>query len=112
TLPRDFGYHIPYQPWVGDIADFNFEAAAAATRKVHEGQEPDYTREGGSIPITLTFDEVTDGKPLILLPIGQGDDGAHSQNEKISRWNYITGIKTLGTYVHEFDKLARKARGD
>ncbi|KAF4662744.1 Metallopeptidase M20 [Perkinsus olseni] len=100
------------RPWVGDIADFNFEAAAAATRKVHEGQEPDYTREGGSIPITLTFDEVTDGKPLILLPIGQGDDGAHSQNEKISRWNYITGIKTLGTYVYEFDNLARKARGD
>ncbi|KAF4677196.1 Metallopeptidase M20 [Perkinsus chesapeaki] len=100
------------RPWVGDITDFNFKAAASATRIVHNGQEPDYTREGGSIPITLTFDEVTNGKPLILLPIGQGDDGAHSQNEKISRWNYITGIKTLGTYVYEFAKYVKEAKGN
>ncbi|EER19394.1 Cytosolic nonspecific dipeptidase, putative [Perkinsus marinus ATCC 50983] len=100
------------RPWVGNIEDFNFKAAASATRIVHNGQEPDYTREGGSIPITLTFDEVTGGKPLILLPIGQGDDGAHSQNEKISRWNYITGVKTLGTYVYEFAEMAMKARGE
>jgi len=49
------------------------------------------TREGGSIPVTLTFEEVT-GKNVMLLPIGACDDGAHSQNEKINRCNYINGV--------------------
>jgi len=55
------------------------------------GTEPDLTREGGSIPVTLTFEELT-GKSVILLPIGACDDGAHSQNEKINRSNYIEGV--------------------
>lgn len=46
--------------------------------------EPDLTREGGSIPVTLTFQEAT-GRNVMLLPVGSSDDGAHSQNEKINR---------------------------
>lgn len=48
------------------------------------GVEPDLTREGGSIPVTLTFQEAT-GKNVMLLPVGAADDGAHSQNEKLNR---------------------------
>lgn len=48
------------------------------------GVEPDLTREGGSIPVTLTFQEAT-GRNVMLLPVGSSDDGAHSQNEKINR---------------------------
>lgn len=48
------------------------------------GVEPDLTREGGSIPVTLTFQEAT-GKNVMLLPVGSADDGAHSQNEKLNR---------------------------
>jgi nonspecific dipeptidase len=33
------------------------------------GIEPDFTREGCSIPVTLTFQELT-GKNVLLLPIG------------------------------------------
>ena len=33
----------------------------------------------------------------MLLPIGASDDGAHSQNEKLDRSNYLAGIKTLGS---------------
>ncbi len=33
------------------------------------------------------------GKSVLMLPMGQGDDGAHSQNEKFNRDNYIKGIK-------------------
>ena len=36
---------------------------------------PDYTREGGSIPVTLTFAEAL-GVNVLLLPMGRGDDGA------------------------------------
>lgn len=35
------------------------------------------------------------GKSVILLPVGAGDDGAHSQNEKIDIRNYIEGVIRL-----------------
>ena len=56
------------------------------------GVEPDLTREGGSIPVTLTLQETT-GKNTMLLPVGACDDGAHSQNEKLDRRNYIEGVR-------------------
>ena len=56
------------------------------------GIEPDLTREGGSIPVTLSMQNAT-GKSVMLLPIGSCDDGAHSQNEKINRSNFINGVR-------------------
>lgn len=35
------------------------------------------------------------GRSVILLPLGSGDDGAHSQNEKIDIRNYIEGVMFL-----------------
>lgn len=90
------------RPWVSDPSSPNFEAGAAAVKKVF-GVDPDLTREGGSIPVTLTFQEAT-GKDVLLLPIGSSDDGAHSQNEKINRVNYIEGIKVLAAYLFEIAK--------
>ena len=52
------------------------------------------TREGGSIPVTLSMQEAT-GKNVMLLPMGSCDDGAHSQNEKLNRSNYISGVCCL-----------------
>lgn len=49
---------------------------------------PDYTREGGSIPVTLDFANILNLN-VLLLPVGRGDDGAHSTNEKIDTDNYI-----------------------
>ena len=68
------------------------------------GVEPDLTREGGSIPVTLTFQEAT-GKNVMLLPVGSADDGAHSQNEKLNRLNYIEGTKMLAAYLYEVSQL-------
>uniref|UniRef100_A0A1I7RQI7 M20_dimer domain-containing protein n=1 Tax=Bursaphelenchus xylophilus TaxID=6326 RepID=A0A1I7RQI7_BURXY len=64
------------------------------------GVSPDYTREGCSIPITLTFQELTE-KNVMLLPIGACDDMAHSQNEKMNISNYMNGIKTLAAFLLE-----------
>ena len=61
------------------------------------GIDPDFTREGGSIPVTLTLQEAT-GKNVMLLPLGACDDGAHSQNEKMDRKNYIEGVSITGNY--------------
>lgn len=51
------------------------------------------SREGGSIPVTITLQEAS-GRNVLLLPMGAGDDMAHSQNEKINVRNYIEGVST------------------
>jgi acetylornithine deacetylase/succinyl-diaminopimelate desuccinylase-like protein len=87
------------KPWYGNPNGFLFEAGKRATEKIYE-ISPDLTREGGSIPVTISFQDATQ-KPVILLPMGSADDGAHSQNEKINVRNYIEGIKLLGTFLQE-----------
>lgn len=62
------------------------------------------TRGGGSIPVTLLFQESL-GKNIMLLPIGRSDDGAHGQNEKIDRDNYILGAKVLAAYIYEVAQI-------
>lgn len=84
--------------WVANPRNWNFTAAGKATEHVW-GVKPDLTREGGSIPVTLTFEEKL-GKSVLLLPMGTSTDGAHSINEKLDRRNYIQGTKMLGAYLH------------
>ncbi|KAK2094220.1 Metallopeptidase M20 [Saguinus oedipus] len=79
-------------------------AKSAGGQPMFFGVEPDLTREGGSIPVTLTFQEAT-GKNVMLLPVGSADDGAHSQNEKLNRRNYIEGTKMLAAYLYEVSQL-------
>lgn len=92
------------KPWMADPTHWNYVAASKATEAVY-GRKPDLTREGGSIPVTLTFAEAL-GVNVLLLPMGRGDDGAHSTNEKLDRSNYIQGTKLLGTYLWEVSKCA------
>ncbi|XP_074057390.1 cytosolic non-specific dipeptidase [Macrotis lagotis] len=91
------------KPWVADFNHPHYLAGRKALQRVF-GVEPDLTREGGSIPVTLTFQEAT-GKNVMLLPVGSADDGAHSQNEKLNRYNYIEGTKMLGAYLYEVSQL-------
>ncbi|CAG2178441.1 unnamed protein product, partial [Oppiella nova] len=92
------------KPWVCDPNDPNFMAARKAMKTVF-GVEPDLTRDGGSIPVTLTFHEATD-KNVLLLPMGGPDDDPHSQNEKIDKRNYIEGTKVFAAYVYELANLS------
>ncbi|GIY26900.1 cytosolic non-specific dipeptidase [Caerostris extrusa] len=89
--------------WISDPNHPNFVAGKKAIKQVYN-VEPDLIREGGSIPVTLTFEEAT-GKNVLLLGIGASDDGAHSQNEKIDISNYIEGTKVLAAYMYEISQL-------
>jgi len=62
-----FMYHGA-KSWLSDFNHPHYQAAKNAIMKVFD-IEPDFTREGGSIPVTLTFQELT-GKNVLLLPIG------------------------------------------
>ncbi|WPK27362.1 hypothetical protein PUMCH_004748 [Australozyma saopauloensis] len=88
--------------WVSDPFNESFTAASKATEHVWN-IKPDFTREGGSIPITLTFEQELKTQ-VLLLPMGRGDDGAHSINEKLNVSNYINGCKTLGGYLHYYGR--------
>ncbi|PNJ29066.1 CNDP2 isoform 3 [Pongo abelii] len=103
--PNEFKVYMGHggKPWVSDFSHPHYVAGRRAMRTVF-GVEPDLTREGGSIPVTLTFQEAT-GKNVMLLPVGSADDGAHSQNEKLNRHNYIEGTKMLAAYLYEVSQL-------
>lgn len=80
-------------PWAENPHHPHYEAAKIATKYVYK-MDPDMTREGGSIPVTLTLQKAT-GKNVLLLPVGAADDGAHSQNEKVDVRNYIEGVRNF-----------------
>lgn len=92
--------------WRSDPTHENYEAGKRATKSVY-GVEPDMTREGGSIPITLTFSGLNGGTNVMLLPMGASDDGAHSQNEKINIRNYVEGSKLLAAYIYEAGQIGK-----
>lgn len=89
--------------WLSSPNHPNYVAAAKATEAVY-GLSPDFTREGGSIPITSALEDHT-GMNVLLLPVGSCDDMAHSQNEKYNISNLMNGIKVLGLYMHEIGKI-------
>jgi len=89
--------------WLSSPKHPNYEAAAKAIERVY-GDKPDYTREGGSIPITSFIEDATEMN-VCLLPVGACDDMAHSTNEKYNKSNLINAIKVLGLYLHELGAI-------
>ncbi|XP_029446727.1 beta-Ala-His dipeptidase-like isoform X2 [Rhinatrema bivittatum] len=97
-------------PWVTDVKELQYEAARKAIVKVF-GVDPDMIRDGATIPIAKTFQTLTQ-KRVMMIPIGGADDGEHSQNEKISRNNYIQGTKLFATFFLELAELHQKTQKD
>ncbi|CAN8061684.1 unnamed protein product [Agarophyton chilense] len=93
-------------PWLANPKCPLYQAGAAALLKVY-GVRPDLTREGGSIPITGMVEKIM-GVDTMLLPLGCSDDGAHSENEKIGRKNYLNGIHVLFVLLEEVNRVHRK----
>ncbi|XP_021243970.1 beta-Ala-His dipeptidase isoform X2 [Numida meleagris] len=90
-------------PWIADVNDPLYKAARRAIKTVF-GEDPDFIRDGSTIPIARIFQTITQ-KRVIMFPIGAADDGEHSQNEKISRHNYIEGTKVFAAFFLEISKL-------
>ncbi|XP_007950930.1 beta-Ala-His dipeptidase [Orycteropus afer afer] len=90
-------------PWVADINDKQYVAAKRAMQTVF-GTEPDMIRDGSTIPVARLFQDIIQ-KSVMMLPLGAVDDGEHSQNEKINRWNYIEGSKLFAAFFIEMAKL-------
>lgn len=96
---------IGAKPWLADTKQPLYDAGKAAVKRVFD-TDPDLIREGATIPIARTFQDVT-GRSIIMMPIGGFDDGPHSQNEKMGRYNYIEGTKLFIAYLNEVSKIKK-----
>lgn len=79
-------------PWIENPNHPHYEAAKRAVKHVFK-TDPDMTRAGGTIPITLTLQQAATDANILLLPMRASDDGAHAQNEKFNIDNFITGVR-------------------
>jgi len=78
------------KPWMTDFDNRFVQAAGRAIQKGF-GKEPVFNREGGSIPVVATFQEIL-GLPSVLFGVGLPDENAHAPNEKLDLGNFHGGI--------------------
>lgn len=82
--------------------DSKFVKAAEQALARAYGKEPFYTRSGGSIPITLLFQEILSA-PSVMMGFGLATENAHSPDEHFHLENFYTGIVAS---AHYYDCLA------
>src|SRR5207247_1331962 len=78
------------KPWMTEFDNKYVQAAGRAIEKGF-GQKPVFNREGGSIPVVATFQEIL-GLPSVLFGVGLPDENAHAPNEKLDLANFHNGI--------------------
>jgi acetylornithine deacetylase/succinyl-diaminopimelate desuccinylase-like protein len=78
------------KPWMTEFDNKYVQAAGRAIEKGF-GHKPVFNREGGSIPVVATFQEIL-GLPSVLFGVGLPDENAHAPNEKLDLGNFHGGI--------------------
>jgi acetylornithine deacetylase/succinyl-diaminopimelate desuccinylase-like protein len=75
--------------------------AAQAMRAAYKeafGKETSLIRVGGSIPVSIDFQEAV-GAPLVISGIAQSDSAVHSPNERLVVDNYYRGIDAVIRFI-------------
>jgi len=90
--------------WAMTPIDSKWIRAAFEALKQGFGKEPVFIREGGSIPIVLTFEKVLNAG-TVLLGFGLPDENAHSPNEHLDLENFHNGIITTSIFYYELANL-------
>ena len=62
------------------------------------GKETALVRVGGSIPVSVDFQEAV-GAPLLISGIPQADDAVHSPNEHLAIDHYHRGIEAVIRFI-------------
>jgi acetylornithine deacetylase/succinyl-diaminopimelate desuccinylase-like protein len=82
--------------------------AAARSLEATFGRAPVFVREGGSIPVCASFEDIL-GQPVVLLGFAPPDGHAHAPNEWMDLGNYETGIRTIIRFWDEVAALPGQA---
>ena len=72
--------------------------AMRAAYKEAFGKETSLIRVGGSIPVSIDFQEAV-GAPLVISGIAQSDSAVHSPNERLVVDNYYRGIDAVIRFI-------------
>jgi acetylornithine deacetylase/succinyl-diaminopimelate desuccinylase-like protein len=91
------------KPWMTEFDNPYVRAAGRAIEKGF-GAPPVFNREGGSIPVVSTFQEVL-GLPSVLFGVGLPDENAHAPNEKLDLGNFHNGIIASAFLYDEIARL-------
>jgi acetylornithine deacetylase/succinyl-diaminopimelate desuccinylase-like protein len=83
--------------------DHPMTQAAARALESTFGRAPVYIREGGSIPVSASFESIL-GLPVVLLGFSQPHANAHAPDEWLDLANYEASIRAI---VATFDEIAR-----
>lgn len=86
-------------PVITPIDTPEYKAAELAMEQTF-GVKPVSTREGGSIPIIATFEQVL-GSKSVLMGFGLDTDAIHSPNENYGLFNLFKGMETI-PYFYKF----------
>ncbi len=82
-----------------DLSAPAIEAAAAAYEQGF-GRRPVFVREGGTLPVVATFNQLLK-IPVVMMGFGLPDDSLHAPNEKFHLPNFYRGIET-DIYFYDF----------
>ena len=93
------------KPWMTEFDNPFVRAAGRAIEKGF-GKAPVFNREGGSIPVVATFQEIL-GLPAVLFGVGLPDENAHAPNEKLDLGNFHGGIIASAYLYDEIGKTRR-----
>jgi acetylornithine deacetylase/succinyl-diaminopimelate desuccinylase-like protein len=91
------------KPWMTAF-DNRFVQAAGRAIERGFGQRPVFNREGGSIPVVATFQDVL-GLPCVLFGVGLPDQNAHAPDEKLDLGNFHNGIIASAFLYQEIGAL-------
>lgn len=82
------------------VCDINHTAAHALRAAYSEafGRETALVRVGGSIPVSVDFQQAI-GAPLMISGIPQADDAVHSPNEHLAIDHYHMGIEAVIRFI-------------
>ncbi len=87
------------KPWMTPRDHPVMQAAGRAMERGF-GNEPVFIREGGSIPLVSTLEELFD-VPAVLMGIGLPDENAHAPNENLDLGNFYSGIASAAFFFEE-----------
>lgn len=90
------------KPWVAPLDHPALQAGAEALEKAF-GKRPVFQREGGSIPVVATLDELLQ-VPVVLLGFGLPTENAHSPNEHFHLKNFYRGIEASAHFLTLFGR--------
>lgn len=93
------------RPWTTGFDNVWVQAAGRAIEQGF-GRSPVFVREGGSIPVVSTFQEVL-GLPSVLFGIGLPGENAHAPNEWLDLGNFHNGVLAAAFLYQELAGVSR-----